>query len=144
MGRLAEAYRRLPMWMAFILAAIIAWLLAFVAGVVGGIGGMYLYDRAQSKGDDFAVGLIGLHAVGTFVFIFMFSWLRNLHHEISWRTPAYSLYVCLAGAGITTLLSLADLDEHYMAIVSAGWIVILLCGLAGMLVSSRLFVKKSE
>jgi hypothetical protein len=128
------------MWMAFILSAIIAWLLAFVVGLAGGIAGMYLYDRAQSKGDDFAVGLIGLHAVGTFVFIFVFSWLRKLHQEISWRTPAFSLYFCLAGAAITTLLSWANLDEHYLPIVSAGWIVILFCGLAGMLVSSRLFV----
>jgi hypothetical protein len=140
MGRLTKAYRRLPTWPTFILSAIIAWLLAFVLGLAGGFAGMYLYDRAQSKGDDFAVGLIGLHAVGTFVFIFVFSCLRNVHQRISWRTPAFSLYVCLAGAAITTLLSWADLDEHYLPIVSVGWIVILLCGLAGTLVSSRLFV----
>src|SRR5271169_1108286 len=141
MGRLAEAYRRLPNRMAFIVSAIIAWVLAFCAGIAGGIGGMYLYDGAQSKGDDLAVGLIGLYAVGTFVFILVFSWLRKLHQEISWRTLAYSLCVCLAGAAITTMISWTDLDEHYMPIVAGGWIVILLCGLAGMLVSSRLFVK---
>jgi hypothetical protein len=83
MGRLTKAYRRLPTWPTFILSAIIAWLLAFVLGLAGSIAGMYLYDRAQSKGDDFAVGLIGLHAVGSFVFIFVFSWLRNVHQRIS-------------------------------------------------------------
>ena len=141
--RLIEAYRRLPLWLAFMLAGVNAGVLALITGFAGGIAGMYLYDRAQSKGDDFAVGLSGFYAVETFVFVVVFSWLSKLHHEISSRTPAYTLLFCLFFPAVSTLFFLADLDSYYMGFVLAGWVVILLLGLAAMLVSRRLLVRES-
>ena len=116
-NRVVEAYQRQPAWLAFLLSAIIAGALALIAGIAASIAGMYLYDGANSRGNDFA---IGLHAAGTFVMVIVFSWLRNLHHKITRRTPDFTLYFCLSLAAATTLLSAADLDSYYMGFVLAG------------------------
>ena len=143
MGRVAEVYRRLPKWQAFILSLMIASILALVTGIVGSLAGMYLYDRGTSTGNDIAVGLIGLHAVGTFVFVFVLSWLHKVHHEISARTPAFALLFCLSLAALTTLLFWGVLDRYYTSFASTGWILILFCGVAAMFLSHYLFVRRT-
>jgi hypothetical protein len=102
MGRIIETYRRVPEGWAFALAAIVSWGLAAIAGIAGGVAGMYLYDRGMSKGDDLAVLTSGLLAVGTLAFVVLFTWLRKLHHAISSRTPLFAWLFCLAGTVVTT------------------------------------------
>ena len=120
--------------------------IAFFIGFMGSMVGTYLYDRDMSRGNDLAVSLIGLHAIGTFVFVLVLSWLRHLHNKISWRTPAFALLFCLGVAGTTTLLfwKNGDLDTHYMGFMSIGWISILLCGLAAMVLSRYRFVSRFD
>lgn len=139
MARAADPYR-LPTWQAIAVSLAIA----FLVGFMGSMGGVYFYDRAMSRGNDLAVSLIGLHAIGTFVFVLVLSWLRHLHNEISWRTPAFALLFCLGVAAVTTLLSWSDLDTHYMGFMSFGWILTLLCGLAAMLLSRYIFVSRFD
>jgi uncharacterized membrane protein YfcA len=127
---------------AFVLSAIVAGVFAFVAGVAGGVIGIYLYDRGTSKGNDVAVGMIGALAAGTFVFVTVFAWESNKHHKISWRTPAFALVPCLALAAVPTWLKRGDPDyPYYSDFVFAGWIVILVCGLLALYVC-RLFVTR--
>jgi hypothetical protein len=125
----------LPTWQVIVLSAG----LAFIIGFMGGLGGIYLYDRGRSKGNDLAVFLIGLHAIGTLVFVIVFSWLRHFRREITGRTPEFALLFCLSLAAATTLLCW---DNYYMSFVSIGWILILLCGLVAMQVSRRFFIRR--
>ena len=97
MSRVVEAYRRMPEWLFLALATIISWFLAAVTGMAGGFAAMFLYDRGNSKGNDLAVLAGGLLAVGTFTFVLLFTWLRRLRHEITWRTPLFALLFCLMG-----------------------------------------------
>src|ERR1700686_4872849 len=87
MSRILELYRRAPDWSAFMLAATVSSVLAVVTGIAGAVAGVYLYDRGRSKGDDLAVLIIGVLAVGAFAFVVLLTWLRTLHHKISSRTP---------------------------------------------------------
>jgi len=101
--------------------------------------GIYLYDRGTSKGNDLAVGMIGLLAVGTFVFVTVFAWLSKVHHKISWRTPAFTLALCLALAAFTTCLMW---DSYYSSFIFVGWIVILACGLLAFNVCRRFVTRE--
>jgi hypothetical protein len=141
MARAEDPYR-LPTWQAIVVSLAIA---VFI-GFMGSMAGTYLYDRDMSRGNDLAVSLIGLHVIGTFVFVLVLSWLRHLHNKISWRTPAFALLFCLGVAATTTLLFWKDddLDAHYMSFMSIGWILILLCGLAAMVVSRYRFVSRFD
>ena len=103
MSRIIEMYRRVPDGWALMLAATISWVLAAIAGIAGGIAGVYLYDRGNSKGDDLAVLYIGLLAVSTFTFVVLFTWLQTLHHKISSRTPMFAWLFCLAGTLVVTV-----------------------------------------
>jgi len=138
MPRAADVYR-LPTWQ--VIGASLA--IAFIAGFIGSMGGVYLYDRAMSRGNDVAVSLIGIHAIGTFVFVLVLSWLRHLHNEIAWRTPAFALLFCPGVAAATTLLFWEDLDSYYTGFISIGWTLTLLCGLAAMLLSRYLFFSRA-
>jgi hypothetical protein len=128
----------LPTWQVVVVSAG----LAFIIGFMSGLGGVYLFDRGRSKGNDLAVFLIGLHAVGTLVFVIVFSWLCHVRREISGRTPAFALLFCLSLAAATTLLSWDAIDSYYMSFVSIGWILILFCGLVAMLVSRHFFIRR--
>jgi hypothetical protein len=148
MSRIIETYRRVSEGWAFALAAIVSWGLASIAGIAGGVAGMYLYDRGMSKGDDLAVLTSGLLAVGTLAFVVLFTWLRKLHHAISSRTPLFAWLFCLAGTVVTTVLSWpdhypGDLD-HYIGFILTGWIAIVLFGLLGLVLSRRLFVHEPD
>lgn len=98
---------------------------------------MFVYDGGNSKGDDFAVMLIGFHSVGTFVFVVSFSWFRRFGGAISLRTPTIALYSCLALALITTLASLNGAGGDYLGFMAFGWLIIIGFGAAGILVSRR-------
>jgi hypothetical protein len=87
---LVGRYRALSSGSASVLAAIASFAVATVCGFLGGAASMYLYDRARSKGDDAAVGLGGLFAVGTFTFVVAFTWLRKTHHPVSSRTSLFA------------------------------------------------------
>jgi hypothetical protein len=115
--------------------------LATTSGIAGGVAASYFYDRANSKGDDLAVITGGLLAIGTFVFVILFTWLRTLHRKTSWRTPWFAWLFCLAGSVLITALlwPTGDLD-HYMIFIRVGWIAILACGLAAVVLSRRCFV----
>ena len=146
MIRIIEMYRKVPGGWAFTLAATISWVLAAIAGIAGGIAGVYLYDRGNSKGDDLAVLYIGLLAVSTFTFVVLFTWLQTLHHKISSRTPMFAWLFCLAGNLVVTVRlwpSYTDRD-HYLYFVYMGWIAILLFGLMGLVVSRRLFIHEPD
>ncbi len=129
-----ETYRRIPSAGAVVLSAIVAGILALLAAVAGAITGIYIYDRGMSKGDDLAVGMIGLFAVGTFVFVIAFAWLNKLHHNISLRTPVLTLAFCFTLVVVVTVLMW---DSHYSGFIMVGWIVILCCGLLALNVSHR-------
>jgi apolipoprotein N-acyltransferase len=103
-----DRYRRIPEALAFVLAIVISLASALVTGLLGAGAAIYLYDRANSKGDDAAVGLGGLFAIGTFMFVVVFTWLQKLHHPISSRTPSYALLACLILPAAATLLALSE------------------------------------
>jgi hypothetical protein len=134
-----EKYRKIPPAVAFVLSAIAAGMLGFLAGIVGAIAGIYVYDRGMSKGNDLAVGMTGLLAVGTFVFVTAFAWLSKLHHDISWRTPAFTLAFCLAVAAVITGLMW---DPNYSGFILVGWIVISFCSLLAFNVSRRFVARE--
>ncbi len=129
-----ETYRRIPTAAAFVLSTIRAAALGFLAAVAGAIAGIYLYDRGMSKGNDVAVGMAGLFAVGTFVFVTAFSRFVSLHHKISWRTPGVALAFCLGLAAVTTWLMW---DWNYSGFILVGWIAIFFCGVLALNVSRR-------
>ena len=144
MSRVIERYRRMPGWSAFALAAIISWVLAAVTGVTGGIAGVFLYDRGNSKGNDLAIFASGVLSVGTFTFVFLFSWIRKWHYEISSRTPLFALLFCLTvSVGVTMFLSAGNWD-YYSDFIFVGWIAILFFGLLGLLLSQHFFVRKAK
>jgi hypothetical protein len=137
LSKLAERYRRLPRFVSSVLAAAASFTLATIGGLLGAIAAMYLYDGANSKGNDFAVGLGGLFAVGTFIFVVLFTWLQKLHHPISSRTPLFAFFACLVLPVITTLASLEDIDDYYLPFVLGDWLAILLIGLLSLFVCRR-------
>ena len=135
--KLAERYCRLPRFVSSVLAAAASFALAAIGGLLSAIAAMYLYDGANSKGNDFAVGLGGLFAVGTFIFVVLFTWLQKLHHPISSRTPLFAFFACLVLPVITTLASLEDIDDYYLPFVLGDWLAILLIGLLSLFVCRR-------
>jgi hypothetical protein len=104
------------------LSAIGSAIVALIAGLLGGFAGMYLYDRANSKGDDFAVGMGGFFAVGIFAFVVVFTWLQKSHHPITSSTPLFAWYACLVLALGTTVLSA---DGDYILFIVSDWVAII-------------------
>jgi hypothetical protein len=140
-----ETYRRMPSVWAFAVAAVASLSGAAIAGLAGGFAAMYLYDRGKSKGDDLAVFASGLLAAGTFAFVMLFTWLRTLHHKTSLRTPWFAWFFCLAGSLlITFVLWPTGYLDYYMIFICAGWIAILLLGLAAVVLSRRWFIDELE
>jgi uncharacterized membrane protein required for colicin V production len=91
--KFVERYRGISNRFAFVIAAVASFVLAVICGILGGVAATYLYDRANSKGDDFAVFLGGLFAVGTFVFVIGFTWLQQMHHAVhrAYRCSPFTL-----------------------------------------------------
>jgi hypothetical protein len=136
-NKLVERYRALSSVVTSVFAAIAAFVLATIFGFLGAFAAMYLYDRANSKGDDFAVGLGGLFAVGTFTFVVVFTWLQKMHHSISSRTPLFAFYASLFPPVAVTLASLSEIDDHYLPLVLLDWLAILVLALLSFFVCRR-------
>lgn len=141
--RLVDRYRAVSAGTASVLAAIASFGLATVCGFLGGDTAMYLYDRGRSKGDDAAVGLGGLFAVGTFTFVVAFTWLQKTHHPVSSRTSLYAFYACLVLPVLATMLAADELDYFAMFIVG-DWLAILILGLFSLLVCKRWWQREEQ
>jgi O-antigen/teichoic acid export membrane protein len=135
-NKFIERYRTLPARTTSIFAAILALALATVWGFLAAYAAMYLYDRGTSKGDDAAVALGGLFAVGTFTFVVVFTWLQKAHHTISSRTSLFAFYACLVLPALITVMSADEMDYYSMFIVS-DWLAILIFGALALLVCRR-------
>lgn len=135
-SKFVERYRSVPNGLAFVLAAVVSFLLAAAAGIVGGYAAMYLYDRGMSRGNDFAVSLGGLFSVGTFSFVVAFTWLQKVHHPVSSRTSLFALCTCLVLPVLTTLMSADEMDYYFMFMLG-DWLAILVLGLLSLFVCRR-------
>ncbi len=136
-SKLVERYRALPTVVTSVFAAIAAFALATISGFLGAVAATYFYDRANSKGDDLAVGFGGLFAVGTFTFVIVFTWLQKAHHLISSRTPLFAFCACLVLPVAVTVSSLSAIDDHYLPLVLGDWLAILVLGFLSLFVCRR-------
>jgi uncharacterized membrane protein len=136
-NKLVERYRAVSSVAVSVFAAIVAFVLATIFGFLGALAAMYLYDRANSKGDDLTVGFGGLFAVGTFTFVVAFTWLQKLHHPISSRTPLFAFCVSLLPPVAVTLASLGDIHDHYLPLVLGDWLAIFVLALLSFFVCRR-------
>lgn len=93
-SKLVDRYRDIPSTLAFLTAAVAAFVLAVVSGIPGAFAAMNLYDLGRSRGDDFAVGLGGFYAAGNFTFIVVFTWLQKMHHEGFYLRKILKTIIC--------------------------------------------------
>jgi hypothetical protein len=135
--KFVDRYRGIPPAVAFVVAAMLSFVLAVISGILGGLAAMYLYDRGNSKGDDFAIALGGLFAVGTLTFVVVFTWLQKIHHPISSRTPLFAFYSCLTLPAVATFLSLSEMDDHYLLLALGDWLAIVVLGLSPLFICRR-------
>lgn len=119
---------RPPTSVLLVMQAFLSLIGAIALGILGSFLTVYVYDRGLSKGNDLAVALIGLHAVGTFVFVTLLTFLWYRSTRISWKTPVGSLAVCLAVLLCTTLLFSSAYDEYFAVFFILGWISVALSG----------------
>jgi hypothetical protein len=140
--KFADRYRGISRGLALVIAGVAAFGLATICGILGGFAGMYLYDRAISKGDDGAVGLGGFFAVGTFTFAVIFTWLRKVHHPISSSTTLFALYTCLIFPVAATVFLLDD--DNYWLFVLGDWLAILVFALLSLIVCRRWWRKSDQ
>lgn len=136
-ARVVERYRAYSSSVTSIFAAVVALIFATVGGFFGALAAAYLYDRANSKGDDLTVGLGGFFGVGTFTFVVVFTWLQKVHHPISPRTPLFAFYACLVLPVMITVVASSDIGREYLTLVLASWLVILVFGLLSLLLCRR-------
>jgi hypothetical protein len=139
-----DRYRRIPEASAFVLAIVISLASALVTGLLGAWAAIHRYDRANSKADDAAVGLGGLFAIGTFMFVVVLAWLQKLHHPISSRTPSYALLACLILPAAATLLALSEIEGDYLLFLLVDWAVIALFSFASWMVCRRWYERSQE
>ena len=132
-----DRYRRMPPGLAFVAVSVVSSVLAVISGVLGGFAAMYLYDRGMSKGDDLAVFLGGFFAVGTCIFVLVFTRLEKVRHAVSSRTSVFAFYACLALPAIDTVLLRSNVDRHYLPFVLCDWLAIPLSGLAAVFLCRR-------
>lgn len=140
--KFADRYRGMPSGLAFVIAATASFVLAAICGILAAVGATYLYDHASSKGDDGAVGLGGLFAVGTFTFVVIFTWLRKVHHPISSSTTLFALYTCLA-LPVAAIVFLVD-DNNYWLFVLGDWLALLVFALLSLIVCRRWWRKSDQ
>jgi hypothetical protein len=123
--------------LAFVAVSVVSFVPAVISGILGGLAAMYLYDRGISKGDDLAVFPGGLFAVGTCIFVLVFTRLEKVRHSVSSRTSLFAFYACLVLPAIDTALLRSNVDHHYLPFVLCDWLAILLFGLAAVFVCRR-------
>jgi hypothetical protein len=143
-SKFVDRYRGISGGLAFVMAAAASFVLAAISGILAAIAGTYLYDRANGKGDDAAVGLGGLFAVGTFTFVVVFTWLQKMHHSVSSRTSLFAFYACLIAPVAATVLLAEDMDDYYLFFVLGDWLAILLLGLLSLYICRRWWRKSDQ
>lgn len=143
LARVVDRYRAVSSSTTSVLAATASFGLATACGFLGGDTAMYLYDRGRSKGDDAAIGLGGLFAVGTFTFVVAFTWLQKTHHPVSSRTSLYAFYVCLVLPVLATLL-FADEMDYFALFIVGDWLAIFILGLLSLLVCRRWWQREEQ
>jgi hypothetical protein len=141
-SKLADRYRGIPSGLASVIAAVASFVLAAICGILGGFAGMYLYDHANGRGDDGAVGLGGFFAVGTFTFVVIFTWLQKVHHPISSSTSLFALYACLI-LPVAATVFLVD-DDNYLLFVLGDWLAILVFAVLSLIVCRRWWRKSDQ
>ncbi len=128
-------FQRIPTPIATALAAVVAGCLSIITGTAAAWSAVSLYDHVRSKGDDIALGVCALFAVGTFVFITCFSWMVSLHHQIRWSAPVAAVAVSI---GLVALATWIAWDPNYSGFILAGWLAVLVCAGLALLVASWL------
>lgn len=118
---------RLPALRLFALA-LLSLLGAIAMGILGAVVAVYLYDRGTSKGNDLAVSMIGFHAVGTFTFTSLLTFLWTRSGNVSWKIPVSSLAACLFALFCTTILFASGYDEYFAIFFVIGWISVAFSG----------------
>lgn len=141
-SKFVDRYRGIPSGLAFVTATAASFVVAVICGIFAAVAATYLYDRANSKGDDFAVGLGGLFAVGTFIFVVVFTWLQKAHHPVSSSTSLFALYTCLILPVVATVF-LVD-DDNYLLFVLGDWLAILVLGVLALVVCRRWWRKSDQ
>jgi hypothetical protein len=144
MGCGDDAMRRLPTPFAFILVAFASLIVATLAGAVGVIAAVYLYDRASSKGNDLAVSLISFHAAGTFTFVTVFTLLCSRRGNVSWWCPITAFAVCLGLLVYDTVLNWPNYDEYYAPFFWAAWLAVAVCGGVALVLSRRIQLRAAR
>lgn len=124
--------KRLPFAVALVLITLSSILVALVSGIAGAVGGVYLYDRGTSKGNDLAVALIGLHSVGTFVFVTVFTFLLRRRGSCSWKVPIGALAACLCALVFDTIRFSPSYDQYFAVFFFAGWGAVGVAGIAAL------------
>ena len=133
--------KRISTPIAFFLIALISMVAAVSAGVLGAAAAVFLYDRGTSKGNDLAVALIGLHAVGTFAFVVLFTFLCSRRGYAHWKLPFGALAACVGLLGVNTLFFSSAYDEYYAVFFLAGWALVALSGTAALAVCQRMLTR---
>jgi Na+/glutamate symporter len=78
-SKFADRYRGIPSSLALVIAAVASFGLAVISGILGGVAGTFLYDRANSKEDEFTL-------------VVVFTWVEKVHHPIR-RAPVFSRWI---------------------------------------------------
>ncbi|HET9406003.1 MAG TPA: hypothetical protein VFO39_02080 [Candidatus Sulfotelmatobacter sp.] len=127
--------------MSLISVASISVLASLFAGIIGAFAAAFLFDRGMSKGNDLAVMLIGLHAVGTFTFVTLFTYLWSKRRVSSWKVPATCLALCILVLAIDTAWWSEAFDEYYANFFIGGWLVVGLSGALALFLSRRILAR---
>jgi hypothetical protein len=130
-----DAMKRLPSPLVLIIVALVSLLTAIVAGVAAALSGVYLYDRARSKGNDMAVALIAFHAAGTFAFVTVFTYLWSRRGRASWNATLVSFAACVGLLVFDTVLLGSAYDEYYATFFVAAWLAVAIAGIAALALS---------
>lgn len=123
---------RLPTALRLFVQALLSLLGAIITGILGAVAAVYLYDRGTSKGDDLAVALIGFHAVGTFTFTSLLTFLGTRSGNASWKIPVVSLAACFFALLCTTILFSSAYDEYFAIFFVTGWISVAFSGVLAL------------
>ena len=136
--------RRFPAPLAFILVGLASVIIATLAGAVGAVAAVYLYDRGTSKGNDLAVSLIGFHAAGTFTFVTVFTLLWARRGNTPWWCPIAAFAACLGLLVCDTVLNWPNYDAYYAPFFFAAWLAVAVSGGVALILSRRIQLRTAR
>jgi hypothetical protein len=120
--------KRLPTTIRFIGQIFLSLVGAIGIGILAAVIAVYLYDRGTSKGNDVAVALIGLHAVGTFSFPVLLTFLSSRTSYVSWKVLIASLASCFVVLLCSTILFSSAYDDYSAIFFVMAWISVVISG----------------